>query len=165
MPRWGMNLFKMISRKKPSEQALGHASPLRASAGTRWLPGRASRGQGEHSPAAGGRLVRPDPSLDIHGRCGILVDRLTASRPEVLVFLTGRGVESVPAGSHYPEAPGDGAQLDIPSQPQAALRVLVVEDDGDAADSMAELLRLYGHDVEVSATGRPRRGRRFLLLA
>ena len=55
------------------------------------------------------------------------------------------------------------ARTGHPPQPQAALRVLVVEDDGDAADSMAELLRLYGHDVEVSADGR--RGRRFLLLA
>ena len=33
------------------------------------------------------------------------------------------------------------------------IRVLLVEDDQDTADSLAMLLRLYGHDVEVGADG------------
>ena len=34
-----------------------------------------------------------------------------------------------------------------------SLRVLVVEDNVDAADSLSMLLRLYGHDVQVARTG------------
>ncbi|MCE9562145.1 MAG: response regulator [Planctomycetes bacterium] len=34
-----------------------------------------------------------------------------------------------------------------------SLRVLVVEDNVDAADSLSMLLRLYGHEVEVARTG------------
>ena len=33
------------------------------------------------------------------------------------------------------------------------LRVLVVDDDGDTADSAAELLRIWGHDVRVARNG------------
>jgi CheY-like chemotaxis protein len=43
------------------------------------------------------------------------------------------------------------------SEPQQlaglALRVLVVEDNVDSADSMSILLRLYGHEVAVARTG------------
>src|ERR1700712_1999222 len=35
-----------------------------------------------------------------------------------------------------------------------SLKVLVVEDDEDGAESMAMLLRLYGHDVQVARSGR-----------
>ena len=34
-----------------------------------------------------------------------------------------------------------------------SLRVLVVEDNADAADSLSLLLRLYGHKVEIARTG------------
>jgi CheY-like chemotaxis protein len=34
-----------------------------------------------------------------------------------------------------------------------ALRILIVEDDEDTAASLAMLLRLYGHEVEVAADG------------
>jgi len=41
-----------------------------------------------------------------------------------------------------------------PSQPAGhALRVLVVEDNIDAGDSLSLLLRLYGHEVELARTG------------
>ena len=33
------------------------------------------------------------------------------------------------------------------------LRVLVIEDNADAADSLAELVRMYGHEVDVAADG------------
>ena len=36
---------------------------------------------------------------------------------------------------------------------QVGLRILVVEDDADTADSMAILLRLYAHDVRVARDG------------
>src|SRR5205823_7162778 len=35
-----------------------------------------------------------------------------------------------------------------------ALCILIVEDDADTADSMARLLRIYGHDVAVARDGR-----------
>ena len=39
--------------------------------------------------------------------------------------------------------------------PSAAMqrRILLIEDDDDARDSMAELLRLDGHDVKVASSG------------
>lgn len=40
-----------------------------------------------------------------------------------------------------------------PSQVGRSLRVLVVEDNVDAADSLSMLLRLYGHEVRVARTG------------
>src|SRR5690242_9513440 len=33
------------------------------------------------------------------------------------------------------------------------LRILIAEDYADAAESMATLLRMYGHDVEIAANG------------
>ena len=33
------------------------------------------------------------------------------------------------------------------------LRVLVIEDNADAADSLAELVRSYGHEVDVAVDG------------
>ena len=52
-----------------------------------------------------------------------------------------------------------GAAAPVPLRPSAAgvasrrLRVLVVEDNRDAADSLAMLLRAYGYDVTVAYTG------------
>ena len=41
----------------------------------------------------------------------------------------------------------------IAASPAQGLRILVVEDNEDAAESLAELLRLLGHDVEVALDG------------
>jgi CheY-like chemotaxis protein len=38
-------------------------------------------------------------------------------------------------------------------QPPTRLRVLVIEDDADNAESLALLLRLWGHDVQICRTG------------
>jgi CheY-like chemotaxis protein len=40
-----------------------------------------------------------------------------------------------------------------PGHPERSLRVLVVEDNVDTADSLSLLLRLYGHDVQLARTG------------
>jgi CheY-like chemotaxis protein len=40
-----------------------------------------------------------------------------------------------------------------PGQQAQSLRVLVVEDNADAADTLGLLLRLYGHKVEIARTG------------
>jgi PAS domain S-box-containing protein len=52
--------------------------------------------------------------------------------------------------------PSDNAARTVlaPDPPLAqSLRVLVVEDNADAADSLSLLLRLYGHKVELARTG------------
>ncbi|MHB1425260.1 MAG: response regulator [Gemmataceae bacterium] len=52
-------------------------------------------------------------------------------------------------------APGQEAKttLEPGRHTGRSLRVLVVEDNVDAADSLSMLLRLYGHDVQVARTG------------
>lgn len=51
-------------------------------------------------------------------------------------------------------APGAGVARRDVSPPRArALRVLVIEDNRDAADSLVELLRLFGHEVTAAYTG------------
>jgi CheY-like chemotaxis protein len=44
--------------------------------------------------------------------------------------------------------PSDSVPNDVP-----ALRVLIVEDHADGAESLAMLLRIYGHDVAISQDG------------
>ncbi len=52
-----------------------------------------------------------------------------------------------------PEAPASaGAQAARPG-PRPARRVLVIEDQSDAADSLADVLRLAGHEVHVARDG------------
>ncbi len=41
-----------------------------------------------------------------------------------------------------------------PSHAPARLKVLIVEDNHDAADILSMMLRLYGYDTEVAYTGR-----------
>ncbi len=41
-----------------------------------------------------------------------------------------------------------------PSSPAARRRVLLIEDNADAADTLCELLELGGHEVDVARTGR-----------
>jgi PAS domain S-box-containing protein len=51
--------------------------------------------------------------------------------------------------------PGQGARTILePGESTARpLRILIVEDNVDAADSLSLLLRLYGHDVQLARTG------------
>jgi len=51
--------------------------------------------------------------------------------------------------------PSDNAAKTVlsPDQQAQSLRVLVVEDNADTADSLGLLLRLYGHKVEIARTG------------
>jgi CheY-like chemotaxis protein len=67
----------------------------------------------------------------------------------------GQGSEftvTLPAAS---PAPGQGTMtvLEPGEKAARALRILIVEDNVDAADSLNLLLRLYGHDVHVARTG------------
>jgi CheY-like chemotaxis protein len=52
-----------------------------------------------------------------------------------------------------PKAQGAKTVLEPGQRFGRALRVLVVEDNVDAADSLSMLLRLYGHEVQVARTG------------
>ena len=106
-------------------------------------------------------FTQADRSLDrAQGGLGIglaLVQRLVelhGGRVEVTSSL-GHGSEfvvrlpiAVPDGQHSPPTPND-AVVSGPS----ALRVLVVDDNIDAAESLALLLRVFGHDVWTAHTG------------
>ena len=67
----------------------------------------------------------------------------------------GRGSEFTVKLPVVSAAPGQGAQTVLEPGSNAAppLRILIVEDNIDAADSLNMLLRLYGHDVQVARTG------------
>jgi CheY-like chemotaxis protein len=58
---------------------------------------------------------------------------------------------AAPPGSQSP----DGAERheDIPTSGKPALRILVVDDLADAADSLALVLRLLGHEVRTAYNG------------
>jgi two-component system CheB/CheR fusion protein len=61
-----------------------------------------------------------------------------------------------PSGSDDPQrAAPAGVQLpdDVPTSGKPALRILVVDDLADAADSLALLLRLLGHEVRTAYNG------------
>ena len=53
--------------------------------------------------------------------------------------------------SHAPAEASDGAPLE--TAPQAALRVVIVDDNADAADSLAMVLGLEGHEVRTAGDG------------
>jgi CheY-like chemotaxis protein len=69
----------------------------------------------------------------------------------------GKGSEFVvrlPLAAREPEqAPDKGAGVQRPAPSSSGLRVLVVDDNHDAADSLHELLRLQGHEVRVAYSG------------
>ena len=52
-----------------------------------------------------------------------------------------------------PSVPAVNTVLEPGQRTGRSLRVLVVEDNVDAADSLSLLLRLYGHEVQVARTG------------
>jgi PAS domain S-box-containing protein len=64
----------------------------------------------------------------------------------------GKGSEFVVRLPATP-CPADTGQAPAAPTPRAALRVLVVEDNADACATLALLLRLLGHEVEVARTG------------
>ncbi len=81
--------------------------------------------------------------VEMHGGT-VMVE--SAGRDRGAVFTVKLPV--VPAASVSADAP---ARLD--SRPTNHLRVLVVEDNKDAAESLADLVRVLGHDVEVAFDG------------
>jgi PAS domain S-box-containing protein len=103
--------------------------------------------QGEHA------LARSQGGLGI----GLtLVKRLVEMHEGTVSVLSegeGRGSEfriRLPALARRPAAPG--AAVAIPGCGRAH-RVLVVDDNVDAADSIAKILRLFGHDVRCEYDG------------
>jgi two-component system CheB/CheR fusion protein len=91
----------------------------------------------------GGRVEAHSPGL---GQGSEFVVRLPARAPAEKA--TGLpGIPRMPALPDMPEIPRDA------SFSARGLRVLVVEDNVDAAESLAALLRLWGHDVRVVHDG------------
>ncbi len=77
---------------------------------------------------------------------------------EVEVFSAGAGQGSefrvrLPRIQHAGEAaqPADHGQEPLPTQRYS--RVLIVDDEGDVADSLQQLLKALGHEVQVAANG------------
>jgi len=67
----------------------------------------------------------------------------------------GRGSEFVVSLPAMAEAPTPAPKRDknAEEEPKTARRVLVVDDNVDSADSMAELLRVWGHEVQAVHNG------------
>jgi CheY-like chemotaxis protein len=65
----------------------------------------------------------------------------------------GRGAEFVVRLPMQPEPAAITGMPQGPSRAPKKLRILVVEDNRDAADSLRLLLELYGYDVTVAYTG------------
>ncbi|MGC3997979.1 MAG: ATP-binding protein [Anaeromyxobacter sp.] len=63
----------------------------------------------------------------------------------------GQGAEFV---LRLPLAEAAGPRADAPAEAAAALSVLVIEDNVDAAESLAEILELAGHRVQLAHDGR-----------
>ncbi|WP_242342331.1 ATP-binding protein [Anaeromyxobacter terrae] len=65
----------------------------------------------------------------------------------------GRGAELVVHLPLAPESPLLRAETPVPVTPGGPLRVLVIEDNVDAAETLRELLLMWGHDVTVAHDG------------
>ena len=61
-------------------------------------------------------------------------------------------LEARPAGGDEPEGAGERPEAEgtVPAQP---MRILVVDDNSDSADSLGMLFRLLGHDVRTAHDG------------
>ncbi|HEX4590644.1 MAG TPA: PAS domain S-box protein [Gemmataceae bacterium] len=107
-------------------------------------------------------FVQADKSLDrAHGGLGIgltLVKRLVemhGGAVEAHSGGVGQGSEFVVRLRAVPEVAGlkpEDAPARLP-RPAKALRILVVDDNVDTAESLAMVLRLMGHDVRTEHTG------------
>src|SRR5262249_16648366 len=68
----------------------------------------------------------------------------------------GRGSEFVvrlPISDPSPPADGRPSSLSAATSPSARRRILVVDDNADAADGLSELLRSLGHEVSTAQDG------------
>lgn len=68
----------------------------------------------------------------------------------------GKGSEFIvhlPVVEGPPPSPSEKTGENQPAQRQATFRILVVDDNRDAADSLAMMLRLLGHDIQTAHDG------------
>jgi signal transduction histidine kinase/CheY-like chemotaxis protein len=108
-------------------------------------------------------FTQVDDSLDrSHGGLGIgltLVRRLVEMHEgsvEAHSEGDGKGSEFVvrlPVREMQQALTNDDDSIDLGTLPPARLRILVVDDNVDAADSLAMVLRLHGHDVQLVHDG------------
>jgi CheY-like chemotaxis protein len=67
--------------------------------------------------------------------------------------LTGGGSDVWPAGATAPKDGRTATRAEGPGAVKHPLRVLVVDDDADVADSFFRLVKMWGHEVDVAYTG------------
>jgi CheY-like chemotaxis protein len=61
------------------------------------------------------------------------------------------GERPAPVGHKDPDGAGGGEQL--ASRVRRVLRVLIIEDNHDAAETLGDLLALFGHEAELAHSG------------
>jgi CheY-like chemotaxis protein len=102
-------------------------------------------------PQAARRIFAEGAGVGLRLVHGVIA--LHRGRIEVRSAGPGRGTEFV---VRLPVAPGATAQERAPAYraaPSRPVRVLVADDNRDAADSLQRLLALYGHEVRVAYDG------------
>jgi signal transduction histidine kinase len=79
--------------------------------------------------------------VDLHGGT---ITASSAGRDQGAIFTLS--LDAAPQGVRPVRAPAAGAD----ARPGSGLRILLVEDHADTREAIAELLRLYGHDIETA---------------
>jgi PAS domain S-box-containing protein len=140
-------LLKNAARHTPPQGDIGFSAALE---GREVVVSIEDSGAGL-DPAAASRLLEKGAGIGLSLVSGII--KLHDGRIEVRSAGPGRGSEfivrlPVAAGKSMPDT-----QVRVPRAQSRPIRVLVADDNRDAADSLQRVLALYGHDVRVAYDG------------
>ena len=112
---------------------------------------QAARTRGSSLGGMGLGLALVKSLVTLHGGTVRAASEGAGRGTEIAVSLPAAGPEGVAAPARPPAAEQPQARAGRRSSP---LSIVVVEDNADAAETLAELLRLDGHEVRLCATGR-----------